>query len=95
MAAPSLLELTVELFRADVLAGGVLVVVAGYNNRRAVESKPIHGGALAVNLASGVLLLVFPLYRDISGLIFWSDIVCGSIVIVLTTYSLYHAFVTE
>ncbi|MBX0305590.1 hypothetical protein [Haloarcula salinisoli] len=95
MAAPSLLELTVELFRADVLAGGVLVVVAGYSSRGAVENEPMHGGALGVNLSAGVLLLAFPLYRDISGLIFWSDIACGSLVVMLTTYHLYHAFVTE
>ena len=94
MAAPSLLGPTEELFRVDVLAGGVLVVVAGYNSHRAIENEPMHGGALGVNLAAGLFLLAFPLYCDVSRLIFWNDIVCGSLVVVLTIYYLYHIFAT-
>lgn len=95
MAAPSLLGSSLELLRIDVVIGAVLVIVAGLNYRRMLANEPIHGGAVGLSLVLGLSLVVSPFYYDVSRQIFWNDILCGGLVVVVILYDLHTMVSTD
>lgn len=89
LSAPFILGVPVVDRWNDVLVGIGILVAAGYNYSR--EQVILSRRAAAVNGLLGGWLLVAPFVIEVSGLLWWNDIIVGIGVVSLAMYNIYAA----
>ena len=75
----------------DLLVGGVIVIVAGYNFYSERTQGTISQRVAAINGVLGGWLIVAPFVYDLSGIALWNNVCVGVIVTSFAGYNVYAA----
>ncbi|PSP56103.1 hypothetical protein BRC82_02925 [Halobacteriales archaeon QS_1_67_19] len=83
-------------FWNDVIVGSAIGIIAGYNAVKAGDLERINTGAASLVALLGLWMVVVPfLFETAAAGAFWSDIVSGAIVAVLSGYNAYRSRTAE
>lgn len=75
----------------DVVAGGLVATLAGYNySHEQVEGAPNQRIAGAIGLIGGWLLFA-PFINSVTGVLLWNDVIIGVLVTAFAGYNVYMA----
>lgn len=92
-------DLAAVQFWSDVIVGGLLILVGGYNAYRRSQERTGSTAAAVVTVIGGLWLVATPFMFDAGpGIVeatsrfgFWNDVVVGLLVALLGAYSAYEA----
>ncbi|WP_457590063.1 SPW repeat domain-containing protein [Halalkalicoccus salilacus] len=91
IAAPFLVESLAIAHWNDLLVGGVIVIVAGYNFYSERTQGTINQRVAAINGVLGGWLIVAPFVYGLSGIALWNNVCVGVVVTSFAGYNVYAA----
>lgn len=91
LSAPFIFGAPVVARWNNVLVGIGILVIAGYNYSRKHSREILSRRAAAVSGLFGGWLLIAPFVVEISGVLFWNNLIVGIGVVSLAMYNIYAA----
>lgn len=89
IVAPFLLGAPTADLWNDVIVGGLIAVLAGYNWYRTTQGEEVSTSGAALNSLLGLWLIAAPFVFGVSGALLWNDVIVGIIVASLAGYDIY------
>ena len=89
MAFPFVFDAPTAHALNDVLVGGTITALSGYNYSQAKVHSRASKRVSGVMVLLGVWLLVVPFILDVTGVLRWSDVATGILVTAFAGYNMY------